>query len=369
MTDKKNKKNRRDKEIEVLFPSNAPKIDESVDDADLDGTDDIVEKDNIDEPVDDDLDEDELELDDLDLEDLEDEDVEKDNIDVDILGDEVEKKPEKPLPLFCRPASDRSPDPTATSSQLPIRNNNNFCGFPSWLKWFIPLAATILAGLIIWSALNRPQAVIDPAQITEAVDNSGLAGIIGDATSNVRTDMVALGQKIDRLGDNIGGTIAEVQTSIVDVNTTVNQLVAIVGAQDTKIDKLQSSVDKGNETLDKIASQLLADGNSLLWSTGQFGWSKTKLDKDNEAAFIKDILPQIKAATDANPTMIVRVVGRVDRSSTKTANDGQVKVGTGRATYIAKILQANGVKVAKKTWAYSYSPNRRVVDVYVEPPK
>ncbi|MFA5317923.1 MAG: hypothetical protein WC323_00390 [Patescibacteria group bacterium] len=295
----------------------------------------------------------------------------------DLDFDEPEPEPApNPETLVVPPAESNRPDdrqqPTAATPPSPTsgRNSNGFaCGFPAWLKWFIPLAAAILAGLIIWSALNRPQAVIDTDAITEAVDKSEVAARVDGLERMLAGDNDSPGIT-ERLGNNgLGGQITQVNNTVNELVTVVNNLNVTVNDQGSQIADLKKSVDKGNETLDKLANQLLAEGNSLCWSSAQFGWAKTSLTPEAEKDFVDNVLPKIKTAAEANPTMVIRVVGRVDRSSTKTANDGQVAVGKGRATYIAGLLKEAGVKVEKTTWAYSYTPNRRVGDVYVEPPK
>ncbi|MFH1326364.1 MAG: hypothetical protein ABIH48_02750 [Candidatus Falkowbacteria bacterium] len=243
-------------------------------------------------------------------------------------------------------------------------SNNFACGFPKWLKRFIPVTTIIIIGLLLWNHFDRLEAVIDHAGIQDAIDGSTTGmkiNFLEDAVLG-NDDDTGLVEKINEINKKIDSFDESFTGSINQVNTTITQLNVTVNAQNEKIDNLQI-------TVDKIANQLLGTGHSLRRTTGQFGWAKTKLTHANEVAFIQDILPEIKKNTTDNPDMIVRVVGRVDRSSTSKVNDGQVKVGNGRANYIAKILRDNGVKVTKTTWAYSYSPNRRVVDVYVELPK
>ena len=237
---------------------------------------------------------------------------------------------------------------------------------------FVVCSVVIVLAYVMWdTTAPAPQIIAmtggnDNVQLSDAAEGRRLNDEPNDGENQQVTDEPCdpceQGKKIVNVLDDMIDVMQEQNTKIDNLQNTVNN-------QSQNLDKLQTSVDKSNTTLDRLASELLEDGNVLRWNTGQFGWSQTMLAPEAEKDFVDNVIPKVLAAATANPTMVIRVVGRVDRSSTKSGNDGQVAVGKGRATYIAKHLSDAGVKVAKITWAYSYSPNQRVVQVYVEPPK
>jgi len=229
------------------------------------------------------------------------------------------------------------------------------CRFPSWVSALVG-ASFILAIVTILAVVLTAK---DFRDNSTALDAEAIQAAITEFKS-----VKGLDEKIDDLANGLGEDIPTLQTGL-------DNLTAEVVRQATQIAELQNSVNKGNETLGKIASQLLVDGNSLCWSSPQFGWNETELSAGAKIVFVTETIPKIKQAATENTGLVIRVVGRVDRSSKEkevgVAHKKAAECGIARAATIAKLLRENGVDVAVETWAYSYTPNRRQSDIYLEP--
>jgi len=161
--------------------------------------------------------------------------------------------------------------------------------------------------------------------------------------------------------------IVEVNDKLAKIDKNVTGLQTQVGQLEREVGSLENIVDSQGQQIGNLADQLLDKGDPLRWTSPQFAWNKSVLSATGKAEFVEVTIPQIKQTAEQHTNLVIRIVGRVDRSSQKENNDGQADVGKARAATIAKLLKKNDVDVAVETWGFSYAPNCRQTDIYLEP--
>lgn len=212
--------------------------------------------------------------------------------------------------------------------------------------------AMFIALLMIIAMSNQPE--FDPTVIKQAMNDSAAGIKIG------AIEQAMLGDE-----DNPGlvGQVDELIGSVGYLSEDVGRLNRTVNAQGEKIDRIEG-------TVGKLATKLLGSGKAVSWSSPTFGLNQTKLTKENEEAFA-NVITQILQTLQENEAegLVIRVIGKVDRSSVKADMTGQRKVGLKRAAYIADLLTKAGVKVTYKSWGINYLSDDRIVEIVMESPK